>query len=527
MEIDKEYGGIRSFEVHGYFVSRLKAFVAAFLFVSFLIAVVVLAALLAHEKSKGDITGVSDNQARNQESHVKQMTCNVVVVGGGISGLYMAETLMRLKKENNVCLFEKDSRFGGRNYDVRFKQAPNISINLGSWRVDKKNKRVMDLARRLNIPMLSIGKLTDIFFQARGVRAYTFQSLKEKAFSTLMSGPFSNMTWLEMYLFAWRNMTKEKALEFPFYRDFMCERLGSEGCELLYARYVDKRDFYEESTLDKYEFDEAVSYFSYDFYKPRGGISDITTALKISAQRFGAKLVLKEKINALERKADGFDVHTDHFKVSAKKLIIAVPTLPFEAIRGDVAADVKSNVLFGSIQGANAFKAVAIYSSPWWEDYLPKRNRTEPIVETFWSASTCLVLVPYNGRGPQGEAIIQLSYAWLGCAAKWGKMSELPRSIFEAEIKKAVQEVFPDKVVPDPLDMVFKFWDKVAWHETKAGSNVSRHDVKKWAKRPFPGEEIYLVGEAFSLQVGWNEGALSSAYNALKEGWEISDPETN
>ena len=66
MEIDKEYGGIRSFEVHGYFVSRLKAFVVAFLFVSFLIAVVVLAALLAHEKSKGDITGVSDNQARNQ-----------------------------------------------------------------------------------------------------------------------------------------------------------------------------------------------------------------------------------------------------------------------------------------------------------------------------------------------------------------------------------------------------------------------------------------------------------------------------
>lgn len=244
--------------------------------------------------------------------------------------------------------------------------------------------------------MLSIGKLTDIFFQARGVRAYTFQSLKEKAFPTLMSGPFSNMTWLEMYLFAWRNMTKEKALEFPFYRDFMCERLGSEGCELLYARYVVKRDFYEESTLDKYEKDEAVSYFSYDFYKPRGGISDITTALKISAQRFGAKLVLKEKINALERKADGFDVHTDHFKVSAKKLIIAVPTLPFEAIRGDVAADVKSNVLFGSIQGANAFKAVAIYSSPWWEDYLPKRNRTEPIVETFWSASTCLVLVPYK-----------------------------------------------------------------------------------------------------------------------------------
>ena len=56
------------------------------------------------------------------------MLCDVVVVGGGISGMYMAETLMRMKKEDNVCLFEKESRFGGRDFDVRFSRAPNISI---------------------------------------------------------------------------------------------------------------------------------------------------------------------------------------------------------------------------------------------------------------------------------------------------------------------------------------------------------------------------------------------------------------
>ena len=63
------------------------------------------------------------------ESSLRPMSCDVVVVGGGISGMYLAETLMRMKKENNVCLFEKDSRFGGRNYDYRFSQAPNISIS--------------------------------------------------------------------------------------------------------------------------------------------------------------------------------------------------------------------------------------------------------------------------------------------------------------------------------------------------------------------------------------------------------------
>ena len=52
-----------------------------------------------------------------KESSSRPISCDVVVVGGGISGMYMAETLMRMKKENNVCLFEKDSRFGGRDYD--------------------------------------------------------------------------------------------------------------------------------------------------------------------------------------------------------------------------------------------------------------------------------------------------------------------------------------------------------------------------------------------------------------------------
>jgi len=63
-----------------------------------------------------------------KESSLPSMSCDVVIVGGGISGLYVAETLVRMKKEDSVCLFERDSRFGGRNYDYRFSQAPNISI---------------------------------------------------------------------------------------------------------------------------------------------------------------------------------------------------------------------------------------------------------------------------------------------------------------------------------------------------------------------------------------------------------------
>ena len=53
----------------------------------------------------------------------------MAIVGGGISGLYVAETLVRLQKEANVCLFEREDRFGGRIRDHTFQRVPNIPVS--------------------------------------------------------------------------------------------------------------------------------------------------------------------------------------------------------------------------------------------------------------------------------------------------------------------------------------------------------------------------------------------------------------
>ena len=55
------------------------------------------------------------------------------------------------------------------------------------------------------------------------------------------------------------------------------------------------------------------------------------------------------------------------------------------------------------------------------------------------------------------------------------------------------------------------------------GANFTLKDIYNWAKRPLPGEEIYLVGEAYGLLRGWSEGAVQTAVNALKEGWSLKD----
>ena len=66
-------------------------------------------------------------------------------------------------------------------------------------------------------------------------------------------------------------------------------------------------------------------------------------------------------------------------------------------------------------------------------------------------------------RGPKGEGIIQLAYSLYGCPVKWGELSKLPKAVFHSELKKAVQAVFPGMVVPEPLDIVFKYWENTCW----------------------------------------------------------------
>ena len=240
--------------------------------------------------------------------------------------------------------------------------------------------------------------IKDAHWETRGVFVSSTQALKEQAFPTLLSGPFANMTLSEMMKYAWMNVTREKTLEFPSYRDFLCLKLGSEGCEFYMARHAIKRNYEEElSFLGVYERTEATSNDSYDYYRPAGGLSDIVKALERSARRLGVKMYAREKVKAIHRKGNMFTVDTDNFTVSARKLIIAVPRTPFEEISGDVGADIKRNVFFEAISADSSFKAVAVYSYPWWENITSLHNLTLKPLEIFFSGASCLVsIMPYR-----------------------------------------------------------------------------------------------------------------------------------
>ena len=68
--------------------------------------------------------------------------------------------------------------------------------------------------------------------------------------------------------------------------------------------------------------------------------------------------------------------------------------------------------------------------------------------------------------------------------------------------------------------MSFLFFSR---HFQKPGFNFTLTQVSDWAKRPFPEQEIFIVGDAYNPLRGWTEGAILSVNNALLEGWQVQE----
>ena len=60
-------------------------------------------------------------------------------------------------------------------------------------------------------------------------------------------------------------------------------------------------------------------------------------------------------------------------------------------------------------------------------------------------------------------------------------------------------------------------------HFQKPGSNITLSEVSNWAKRPFPQQDVFVIGDPYNPYRGWTQGAIMSADNALLEGWQIQE----
>ena len=100
--------------------------------------------------------------------------------------------------------------------------------------------------------------------------------------------------------------------------------------------------------------------------------------------------------------------------------------------------------------------------------------------------------------------------------------------------QRQIEALHDQKELPMPYSAVYQEWGDDpyggGWHEWKA--NYRLDEVMCRMRHPVAKEDIYIVGEAYSYEQGWVEGALNTAESTLesffgldKPKWLVTDPD--
>lgn len=451
--------------------------------------------------------------------------CGVAIVGGGAAGLVLARELLKSGNETNVCIFEKENRLGGKIFDYRFSEAPNITVGLGQLVLFGNNAETElslfeDLTVEIDYDHSYERKAR--YFEVRGVFDNNFTALKATAFPTLNITPTVE------------NVTQANSANFYTAGSFLSSYLSPEGAKYFETLHGFKGSYmqkinpesYKKYLKDKLDDESLV----HEDNRPEKGLSEGINKLNHSVQNLGGKVYLSETVTSISKDGSKFVVQTMKQKVKANKTIITTGPTALKKMTGDVIRSITDHEIFQSVVGVPAFFGAAVYSSAWWEDMKVLQIKDSyQALPMFISSSKCLgITMPYRGRGPNGEAVLQTIGNTGGCSDDWGNIlkvskhaidQELESAIIDQELERALEYKFQRKIPLKPLKTVYKYWEDGFWYFQKAGANLSLSQIRNWAKRPLSGSDVFLADKAYYNFGGWLEDTILSANEVYKEGW--------
>jgi len=236
--------------------------------------------------------------------------------------------------------------------------------------------------------------------------------------------------------------------------------------------------------------------------------------------------------------------------VRAKKLILAMPRRSLELIDSPFFDDpwLKTNLQSVLIQ--SAFKLFLAYERPWWRSLglVAGRSVTDlPVRQIYYFGTEC----EQKGGLPYMNSLLGASYNDISTVPFWkglengqpypgympscmepGIKDVMPKAEFQATTEmvhvanKQVAEVHALPEIPMPYSAVYHTWNEDpyggGWHEWKA--NYRLDEIMCRMRKPVVDQDIYIVGEAYSYNQGWVEGALDTAESTLQEFFGLTCP---
>lgn len=423
---------------------------------------------------------------------------SILVVGGGMGGLYTAYCLLEHGKQD-ITVVEKGWRWGGRVHTLERKDAlasddeAKIYYECGAGRFNQEHKILIRLIRRFG--------LAD-----RMVRLPSDNDTQYRHFMDSEAGGGRFITTTTATLIPLYN----RLAKIPIHDDYrkktfleLCyELFGVEKTSLLRGHFGYDDEFYDKNAYD------ALTTFQGDFrhdsvyYVLNGGLALLVDALVSYLKEHGVRMLLKTKLVDVE---SGGRVTLGEMtsgeialrKGNYDKVVLCLDTwalvdLPFlEPLRG-----VLESVEITPLTRIYAQFPLGKDGKAWFSD-IPKTSTNLPI----------RMFIPINSF----NGFCMISYSDRDTARYWQDLYlSSTRSHFTSTLMGHIRHMFPECAIPEPL------WvDKLHWvhgvHVWKPNADSDRV-MDSLISGSHPAlRGVYVCGEAYSHRQGWIEGALETA----------------
>ena len=447
---------------------------------------------------------MNNTQKKHKKNHNNY---DLVIIGGGISGLYTLYKLSKKFSQLKILLLESGQRYGGRIYSYKETiDNQEYVMDLGAGRLGYHHKLINSLINELGLKP----KIVPI------PNTKTYIEVTEKNNKTLVSDKTNTkdyiMNKLTKFFFSPLVSKLGKSLIQKFYLSELLKKYVSAS----FSRKVE--DVFEYSSdLNELNAYDAIDYFKYDyakestFYTLNGGLEQIIEKLLLAIKKTRAYKSNKVKLNNLSNveniiykkndSSDLFEISVTNYKASSsgvetyysKYVICAIPKKSLEqlTIFKPLLRDLNS------INTINLLRIYEIYNKDNESGELWFKN-----VEKTITNSEIQFIIPISSH----NGLIMSSYSDSAKARYWNNLlAKKGLDYVKVKLNDKLNQVFSIYNIKVPLSKYIKmyFWDAgvACWKK-----NVDSDYLSSKLLNPF--SRIFIIGENYSKYQAWCEGAL-------------------
>ena len=432
---------------------------------------------------------------------------DIIIIGGGIAGVYSAYKIHKKNPQTKVLLIEKENRLGGRIHTFTNN---HMTVEAGAGRINGSQPLIMSLIGELGLNKKLRKNGGSVVFRPANYQGEVESSSSDAPqkphplinnLVDIVLGPKSlPNTGLILTLVVASKTYSKKYLQNHTLLEFAEKILNIEQVDFI------KRTFGYYSELVIMNAYDAIKLLNAlgpnnTFYGLNGGLEQIIDKMVKTIQKSSHHtILLRKEVSKIIYREPGFDVYVGSNNYECQQCICAVPKKALQ--KWAIFRPIRH--LIDKVECGTLCR---IYSC------FDKDPQTGKVwfhgVDKFTTDNDLRMVIPYNAE----QGTIMISYTDNVFADRWQKLYENKgiRAI-NTKLREDMLESL-GKWIPLPKHTEIFYWDCGVGYW---GVGADSHKVAEKMIQPYKDIPIYICGENYSENgQQWVEGALETADSVI------------